>query len=562
MTILPPSLNTLLNFVKIDVLTHDMYKHVNKEDKNCDNQEPDERIMKAIEDAHNNMAEYVDQKFQGLETFIFENPNVTVHRGLAAAGNHWDLHITGFSHSDKVVKHISGGDREEKREKALRRQSVFGTREPISPLGNERKQGPYWPDTVTTIQLVTRSSFPDIELKFLSSVEHICYFLDQYQNTVCQHQNHKLRMIQFCAKTTYPDLTVAAKRLRFISTNIFTGGLMMLTDEQLQQCIYEHVKAKSPQDYIEKIKKVKFRVPGKEDGFHPDASNIPELLNAATYFTHMFRRTTELITETCDPDFIPPLYKEGKTLGLIDYYLNAWPNDSGNILYSRLSVITPALRVAKSLQEFTDLFLEKIEPYTRLKQQYDDVNSMLSRRSEKHDRVQDGPKSSGTPKHNSRFADKHKHRQILKRGSMHMLADDDGDDCEAENMDDTILQMSQHDFGGEDDEEEVVFDEADEAPRVEEVLEQDGLNAMNTPNSGAVKGEIYPCWFKFSKGECTKDGCRLDHSERAMQMLRDKKIRELALSRWAPKPQELLPAFNRYANQKPMDGGIEGHKKA
>ena len=46
-----------------------------------------------------------------------------------------------------------------------------------------------------------------------------------------------------------------------------------------------------------------------------------------------------------------------------------------------------------------------------------------------------------------------------------------------------------------------------------------------------------------------------------MQMLRDKKIRELAMSRYGPKPAELLPAFNRYANQKDVEGNGSGQKK-
>ena len=337
----------------------------------------------------------------------------------------------------------------------------------------------------------------------------------------------------------------------------------MLSDQQLQQCIYEHVKAKSPEDYIQKIKRVKFRVQGKEDAFHPDASNITELLNAATYFTHMFRRTTELITETCDPDFIPPMYKEGKTLGLIDYYLGAWPNDSGNILYSRLSVVTPALRVAKSLEEFTDLFLEKIEPYTRLKQQYDDVNAMLKRRSEKHDRGPDAAKNPNILKDRPRLFDKNKPRHLLRRDSMHMITDGHEDEDSIGDIDETIAQMSQHDFGEDDEEEqEVVFERVEDMDIAMSGVGEEELNALNAPNPGGTRGEINPCWYKFYKGECTKDGCRLDHSERAMQQLRDKKIRELAQSRWGPKPQDLLPAFNRYANQKPMDGGAAVQKKA
>jgi len=441
---------------------HSMIEEQNRNDiKNevkLDIDNLEERMAKAFENSQIMMANYVEERLQGFDSFVRENPMVTIGRGSDGNRKRDPMNKVEPEVHNIASGPISREDHQEKREKAIRRQSIFGVRDDFLPYQNDRKSESYWPNTVTTIQLVTRSSFPDIELRSLSSIEHICYFLDQYQNTVNQHQNHQLRMIQFCNKAIYPDITVAAKRLKFISTNIFTGGLMMLTDKQLQECIYEHVKAKSPEDFIQKIKRVRFRVQGKEESFHPDASNIPELLNAATYFTHIFRRTSELITETCDPDFIPPMYKEGKTMGLIDYYLAAWPNDSGNILYSRLSVITPALRVAKSLQEFSDLFLEKIEPYTRLKQQYDDVNAMLRRRVDKQERGNDGFKGASTSKDRFKGFDKSKSRQIFKREQVNAMAEEADIDEFFEGIETTIVQTSQHDLDDDDDEEqEIIF---------------------------------------------------------------------------------------------------------
>jgi len=462
---------------KIDTMQIDDIVNRNVEEA-LENHITEEKIMKTIENSQVMMAEYVNERFEGLESYIRENPNVTVQRGGHDVGNQWNAATAGFPNQNHLPTHNSSKDHEERREKAQRRESIFGSRDVITPVKNEFQNGPYWPNTVTTIQLVTRSNFPDVELKTLSSIEHICYFLEQYQNTVGQHQNHQLRMIQFCNKATYTDLTVAAKRLRFISTNIFTGGLMMLTDKQLQDCIYEHVKAKSPEDYIQKIKRVRFRIQGKEEGFHPDASNIPELLNAATYFTHIFRRTTELITETCDPDFIPPMYKEGKTMGLIDYYLAAWPNDSGNILYSRLSVVTPALRVAKNLQQFTDLFLDKIEPYTRLKQQYDDVNAMLKRKADRPEKNPIANKNSSAQREHFKTFDKGKPRNMFRREQVNMMDDEHNLDDYIEGVEETIAQMSQHELENDDDEEqEIVFEHPEDHDQDDQDEEPEELKA-------------------------------------------------------------------------------------
>jgi len=364
-------------------------------------------------------------------------------------------------------------------------------------------------------------------------------------------------MIQFCNRATYADLTVAAKRLKFISTNIFNGGLMSLNDKQVQECIYEHVKAKSPDDYITKLRSVRFRIQNKDEGFTPDASNSPELLAAATYYTHIFRRTMELITERCDSDFIPPVYKEGKTNGLVDYYLAPWPNDSGNILYSRLSVTTPALRVARSIPEFSDLFLEKIEPLTKVKQDYDDINSMLKRRHEKSN-----PNNPPTQSKSERFKsfDRNKPKQILKKERMHLQFEPHAAEETLEEFEETIAQLSQHDIKEDDgDYEEVGFEHSDPDHASDEG-DLGELNALTPAKPGAMKESSPPCWWKFMNGSCTKDGCRLDHSERAMQELREKKLRELATAKYGPKAADVMPTFNRYATQKTLDGGGGGKK--
>ena len=250
-------------------------------------------------------------------------------------------------------------------------------------------------------------------------------------------------------------------------------------------------------------------------------------------------------------------------MGLIDYYLAAWPNDSGNILYSRLSVVTPALRVAKNLEEFTDLFLEKIEPYTRLKQQYDDVNAMLKRRTDKPERPSFGNKNPNAQMERFKKFDRNKPRHILKREQVNMLTErDEPNDEDMEDFDETVVQMSQHELVDEDEEEqEIVFERVGEPEHVDEQDELEKLNAFNMPKPGAMKEGPPACWWKFMKGECTKEGCRLDHSDKAMQELRDKRIRELATAKFGPKPTDLMPTFNRFANQKAMGGSRNGHKK-
>ena len=157
-------------------------------------------------------------------------------------------------------------------------------------------------------------------------------------------------MIEFVSRSVYLELTVEASQLGYISTDSFSGGLVLLTDLQLKNCIAENIKAKSANDFIKKIGQIKFHLPDKDTSFVPDALTFPKLLTGALFFTHNFTKVIQLISMRADPKLIPPLYKEGKTLGLVDYYLAAWPNDTRNALYARACISDASLGVKGASQ--------------------------------------------------------------------------------------------------------------------------------------------------------------------------------------------------------------------
>jgi hypothetical protein len=126
------------------------------------------------------------------------------------------------------------------------------------------------------------------------------------------------------------------------------------------------VRATSAADYIRKIKSVKF--PGSDDDFEPSALNFNLLFDRATIYSHQFSRVLQMITERAINRDIPPLYKQGKTFGIIDYFLAAWPHNSGNLLYSKLSIKHTSLMKMSDFPSFLYKFLKVLKPYKKLRE--------------------------------------------------------------------------------------------------------------------------------------------------------------------------------------------------
>ena len=106
-----------------------------------------------------------------------------------------------------------------------RRNSIFGKKENRAQM---YQQAPIQNQPVMAMQLVTRDTFKDIEIRTLTSLEHIAIFLDLYEQRRLQFPGHNLRMIDFCNRSVYLELTVIAERLGYLTSEAFTGGLVIL----------------------------------------------------------------------------------------------------------------------------------------------------------------------------------------------------------------------------------------------------------------------------------------------------------------------------------------------
>jgi len=463
-----------------------------------------------------------------MRDYARDNPMVTVQRGSLSP----NVRPTGFSPGLPGFDDTSLSP-DQRRDNEKRRYSIFGARGslPYQPSGFGS------PQVVTAVQMVTRETFPDIELKNLTNLEHICIFFDKFENKQTTHHTSNLRMIEFCNWIIHGELVITAKNLGYIDSDIFGGSIMTLSDEQVKHCITEVVKARTADDFILKIKQVKFHLLDKDEYFAPNALSFPKLLKAAYLFNHNFIKILKVISLRADPKVIPPIYKEGKTTGLVDYYLACWPNDSGNNLYARVCVSEPSLRVHTCIEDFIYAFTRTIESYAKVKQDYDDLNSVLKCRPG------EAPSKPHYPHGHSK--DRGRNFHTPKKEHLHYHEDSFGSIEDEEDFEDSILNFTVR---------EDAQHEADANPDPgEDLADEENLLALavnrRTGSSNPNASKLRPCFWKFKYGKCTSPGCSMDHSEGAMAEMCVTRMTELVRSPFGPKRSEVLNIFDKIANQ-------------
>jgi len=198
---------------------------------------------------------------------------------------------------------------------------------------------------------------------------------------------------------------MAALKLGHISSDDFGQGIFNLSDICTKDSLLELVKAKSPDDFIQKMNGVKFPLPEGDRSFIPGALNFHILFQYGMLYSHRFTQIIQMIAEKADPQHIPPLYKEGKTLGIVDHFLDGWPQGSGNSLYARVCISKPDMRKMQNFQSFTTAFFLAIEEYKEIQQQVTGLDSTLKKKAFKRS---DNEDNSFKPRSNeqSRFKEK------------------------------------------------------------------------------------------------------------------------------------------------------------
>jgi hypothetical protein len=436
------------------------------------------------------------------------------------------------------------GDLSARRERERRRSTIFG--EVIPTTNNVPNTNPTFSQAVV-VNFLTRDSFASVELRSLN-LEHLTIFLDEYSRILERHrdQKHSLRMVDFINRSLHPKITMAALKLGHTTQRDFGQGIFNLPDIYTKDALLELVKAKSPDDFIQKMNGVKFPLPEGDRSFIPGALNFHILFQYGMLYSHRFTQIIQMIAAKADPQHIPPLYKEGKTLGIVDHFLDGWPQGSGNSLYARVCISKPEMRKMQNFQSFTTAFFLAIEEYKEIQQQVTDLDSTLKKKPFKRSENED---NSFKPRSNeqSRFKEKLRNYEKTKanifgqkqQGLHHVThAEDDlyesypeHDDFEEQNDMATSVHFDDETFG---DSEPVPTTNEGQDQQIEVEHPLQDLAVV----TAKAKGEP-GCWYHFRFDNCTKKPCPLGHDKESMIRFQDQKLREIIFAKNA-EPEAML----------------------
>ena len=389
-----------------------------------------------------------------------------------------------------------------------RRETIFSVPKKSIKTSKSVKAGT---SSLMIVKAITRENFPNVELRSLD-LEHICAFLDEYDRILQRHPDQGFKMFDFIHSKLHAKLTISAVELEYVTSTTFGLGISSLSDRRLKKCILHMVRAISPEDYIKKMRSISF--PGRGDGFEPSAMNFNLLFDRATVFGHRFSRILHMITERARDLDIPPLYKEGKTLGIIDYFLAAWPGNTGNKLYAKLSINHPSLRNKSDFASFLHKFFKVLKPYKDIRDGLMGLDSILNtavRKPAEHNKSTSVMYPANETQVSSRI--------------LNVYSDPEYDDIYPDASNDLgISENTSYDDRNNHYEPDVHLDVSAE-------LESD-------PKT--LSSSVVPCKRMYECGECKDRDCKALHDRDAMTRFQDKILKNLVKSQFVDSEDAFL----------------------
>ena len=410
---------------------------------------------------------------------------------------------------------------------------------------------PVEPSNTYMISSVTRETYAGVVLKDIT-LDSVGPFLNQYLNIKRNNPGQSWMIVDFCSEYTKQELTVMADTYDLPGAALGLGGAFALTDRQVLFLILEKLKARSMDDFITRLQGLRF--PEVDSGIdYTKQYNYDKLYRAALSFRFLFVMRVQLLGSRAKADHIPPLHKMGQTPGLLNYFFEAWPSGTGKALFSRH--FTPEMRGQTDLKGFFKLFFSKLNVYRDVKQGYDDLGSVLSsqQREREHEgsqvRFREDKHNAKRELHPSQFSSE-QHQQDEQRPEQRerRIIQTPGYEAHkklwipSRERDAFRPKSLQHMRGVEDDMEhrnlskgdwsselmhremEASYEENSDTGSEQNDEKVEMINAIDRDKGDKQKG----CFWKYMYGECTKQGCTIDHRDEIIQNMWKKKIWDIA----------------------------------
>ena len=194
----------------------------------------------------------------------------------------------------------------------------------------------------------------------------------------------------------------------------------------------------------------------------------------------------------------PPLYKEGKSLGIIEHFF----------LYAKLCINHNTLRHMKNFTDFTYKFFKVLKPYKKLREGLVGLNSILNIRYEdNYSKLKFAKPSVHVPNEAAKL--------------LHLSKEPEDEDT-FDNHADVLQDVSDEEY--------------------EKEYEPESHADVDTIPKGELENHENhdkPCKKLYEFGECTDRNCRNLHDKKAMTGFQDQILKNLIKSQFAD-PEEVF----------------------
>ena len=271
------------------------------------------------------------------------------------------------------------------------------------------------------------------------------------------------------------------------------------------------MRAKSLDDFMNKMNQVPYFERPEDEGFRPEACTFDEFMKFNMNFADRYCARAEIIAAGAHGEHLPYIHKKDNVRGLFHAAIKKFPDDSGIHLWEKSAFANTDLRNTKCLRDLFQKFFAVLDPYKQGRRVSDDFNTVLKRYElvgkSLTARLNDARKDT------SRQPEKGK-RSDLNTTRIYGHSTKDAKPSSNENI--TSPTAIDEDTCEYTDEE---FDAL--------------LAAMGDP-------KIKPCHTKFQHGECVTPGCTFDHTDKGMQSLLKKRIWDLAKAAYRPEAAKCI----------------------
>ena len=234
-----------------------------------------------------------------------------------------------------------------------RRSSIFGADHIDVPLQ------PTVGAVTQVIHMTTAKDFIDkIQLTSIVHIMTITNFMRELEKIKRTYPRSTFRIIEFCTTQVIADLETQAMTMtkyQGMLSQSWTSTLISLEEDEILEIIYDSVKATSNENFTTRLSRVKLTT-----GFEISKETYVELLKCASAYTHRFTEYLQIMAKRTNPAFIPPLSKTHGVKGIVQYYLEGYPDKIGVSLYETEVTENPLLGQQRDFKSFTLMFLQRL----------------------------------------------------------------------------------------------------------------------------------------------------------------------------------------------------------